>query len=90
MDFTEFIKPELLVLVPALYGLGMVLKNTEKIKDNYIPSILTVVSILLTCLYVIGTEGVTPLSVFTSIVQGLICVSVAVYSNQLVRQAKSS
>ena len=50
MDFTEFIKPELLVLVPALYGLGMVLKNTEKIKDNYIPSILTVVSILLTCL----------------------------------------
>ena len=90
MDFTEFIKPELLVLVPALYGLGMVLKNTEKIKDNYIPSILTVVSILLTCLYVIGTESVTPLIIFTSIVQGLICVSVAVYSNQIVKQAKSS
>lgn len=87
MDFLEFVKPELLVLVPALYGLGMVLKKTEKISDNYIPSILTLVSIVLTCLYVLGTEGITAVSIFTSLVQGLLCVAGAVYSNQLIKQA---
>lgn len=89
MDFMEFIRPELAVLIPALYALGAVLKNTEKIKDNYIPLILTAVSLALACLYVIGTEGVSAVSVFTAIVQGLICVAVAVYTNQLLKQAKS-
>ena len=89
MDYTEFIKPELLVLIPALYALGMVLKKTEKIKDNYIPAILTVVSIALTCLYVLGTEGVTAVSIFTAIVQGLICVAGAVYGNQIIKQLNS-
>lgn len=86
MDFTQYIQPELVVLVPALYALGMVLKKTENISDKYIPSILTVVSIVLTCLYVLGTEGITPVSVFSAIVQGLICVAGAVYANQLVKQ----
>lgn len=86
MDYTEFIKPELLVLIPALYALGAILKHTEKVKDNLIPLILTVVSLALTCLYVLGTEGVNAQSIFTSIVQGLICVAGAVYTNQLIKQ----
>lgn len=88
MDFTEYIKPELLLLIPALIGLGSILKNTEKIKDNYIPLILTGVSIILSCLYVLGTDGITAVSIFTAIVQGLLCVAGAVYSNQLVKQAR--
>lgn len=90
MDFTQFIKPELAVLIPALIGLGAILKNTEKIKDNYIPLILTGVSLLLSCLYVLGTEGITPISIFTAIVQGLICVACAVYGNQVYKQIKTS
>ena len=88
MDFTEYIKPELMVLIPALIGLGSILKNTEKIKDNYIPLILTGVSLILSCLYVLGTDGITAVSVFTAIVQGLLCVAGAVYTNQLVKQAR--
>lgn len=88
MDFTEFIKPELLVLIPALYGLGAVIKHIEAIKDNYIPLILMVVSMILTCLYVLGTEGVSAVSVFTAIVQGFICAAAAVYTNQLIKQTR--
>lgn len=89
MDYLQYIKPELLVTIPALIGLGAVLKNTERIKDNYIPVVLGVVSLVLTCLYVLGTEGITPVSIFTAIVQSLLCVSGAVYSNQVFKQLKS-
>ena len=86
MNFTEFIKPELIVLVVALAGLGVMLKNTKKIKDNYIPVILTVVGVALSCLYVLGTEGITAVSVFTAIVQGVICTAVSVYGDQIYKQ----
>ena len=32
MDFKEFIKPEFLILIPVLYGLGMAIKATPKIQ----------------------------------------------------------
>lgn len=86
MEFSDYIMPELLSLVPALYILGAVLKHTEKIKNNYIPVILTGVSLVLTCLYVLGTQGVTPVSVFTAVVQGIICTAVSVYGDQLYKQ----
>lgn len=87
MDFTTYVKPELAVLIPALYGLGLILKNTKKISDNYIPAILTVVSMVLTCFYVLGTEGVTFISIVTGVVQGVICAAGAVYTNQLYKQS---
>lgn len=87
MNYTEFIKPELMVLVVALYAIGIMIKKTEKIKDNFIPLILTAIGIVLSCIYVLSTEGVTTMSVFTSIVQGILCAAGAVYSNQLFKQA---
>lgn len=86
MNFTDFIKPELVVLAVALYALGIVLKHTKKIKDNYIPVILTGIGLVLSCLYVLGTEGVTAVSVFTAIVQGIICAAMSVYGDQLFKQ----
>lgn len=87
MDFITYVKPELAVLVPALYGLGLILKHTEKIKDNFIPVILTVVSMVLSCLYVLGTEGISTDSIFSAVVQGVICAAGAVYTNQLYKQS---
>ena len=50
MDFTEivkeFVKPELLVLVPVLYLIGVGIKNAA-IKDKFIPFILGITSIVL-------------------------------------------
>ena len=87
MDFTTYVKPELAVLIPALYGLGLILKNTKKISDNYIPAILTAVSMVLTCFYVLGTEGVTFANIVAGVVQGIVCAAGAVYTNQLYKQS---
>lgn len=86
MDYTQFIKAELLILVPVLVVLGAVMKRTEKIKDNFIPFILTAVSLALSCLYVLGTEGITPISIFTAIAQGILCTGAAVLANQYSKQ----
>ena len=87
MDFSNYVSPELLVLIPVLYGLGSVIKKTEGVKDNYIPAILTVVGVILSCLYVLGTEGFTLVSLFTSLVQGILVAAGAVYGNQLIKQS---
>lgn len=87
MDFTTYVKPELALLIPMLYGLGLILKHTEKVKDNFIPLILTAVSMVLSCLYVLGTEGITATSIYTALVQGGICVAGAVYGHQLYKQS---
>lgn len=88
MDFLNYIQPELLVLVPALYALGSIIKNTEKINDKYIPLMLTVIGIVLSCIYVLGTEGITAISIFTAFVQGVLVAAAAVYSHQLIKQSK--
>ena len=44
MDVMNFIKPELLILVPVLYTVGLGIKKS-KVSDNYIPLILGIVSI---------------------------------------------
>lgn len=90
MDYTQFIKAELLVLVPVLYVLGMVLKKAEQIKDNYIPFILTGVGLAMSCLYVLGTEGVTAVSIFTAVAQGVLCTGAAVLTNQYIKQSTKS
>lgn len=87
MEYLQYISPELLILVPVLYGIGAIIKNLETVKDNYIPAILCVTGIVLSCLWVLGTEGVNCTSLFTAIVQGVLVAAAAVFSNQLVKQA---
>ena len=82
----EYIKPELLILVPCLYALGMMFKNSNLIKDKYIPLILTCISLVLSNLYVLGTGGFSAVNLFTGIVQAILCVATAVYANQLTKQ----
>ena len=87
MIMNEYVKPELSLLIVMLYGLGMILKDT-KIKDKYIPLILTVISVILASLYVIGTSGFSALNIFSGIVQGVLCAATSVYGNQLLKQFK--
>jgi hypothetical protein len=82
----QYIKTELFILIPFLYGLGMILKDTTLIKDKYIPLVLTAVSLVLANLYVIGTGGFSAVNLFTGIVQGVLCVATAVYANQITKQ----
>lgn len=82
----NYIAPELLILVPVLYIIGVAFKKTEKIKDKFIPLILGGVGIVLSCLWVIGTNGFTVEALFTAITQGVLVAGASVYGNQIIKQ----
>ena len=79
MDFASFIDAELIILVAALYALGVMLKNSS-LKDKYIPFVLLIPSIL-ACIAIKGFN-------VQAIIQGVLCTATAVYTNQLVKQSK--
>lgn len=81
----NYIKPELLILVPVLYILGAAVKRSE-FKDKLIPWIIGAAGIILSCMYVVGTEGVTVIGIFTAITQGILCAGASVFVNQLSKQ----
>lgn len=92
MDYLSYIAPEMLVLVPVLYGMGIVLKQTA-LKDQFIPAILTVISVLFTILYIFSAKAIsTPQEIaqalFTALTQGILIASASVYTNEVVKQAK--
>lgn len=90
----EYISPELLVLVPVMYFVGIAIKKS-KIKDNLIPLLLGIVSILLTGLYLFATMNYdnvkeVMLVIFSTLTQGVIIAALSVYFNQLYKQFKKN
>jgi hypothetical protein len=86
----EFIKPELLVLIPVLYLYGSALKKSE-IADKNIPMILGITSIVLSLLFIAATVVVNGwqevlMLVFTGLTQGILCAGASVYVNQIIKQ----
>ena len=86
MTFTDYIRPELLILVPVLYFLGEIIKSSEKIDSRYIPAVLGIVGVALSLLYVLGTEAFSATGIFTGITQGILVAGAAVYTNELITQ----
>lgn len=92
MDITEYIKPELLVLIPVMYLVGVAIKKSE-VKDKVIPWILGAISIVLSAIYTLATSDLNTaanimLAVFTAITQGVLIAGASVYVNQLVVQTQ--
>lgn len=92
MDIMQYIEPALLVLVPVLNILGKIIKDTEYIKDKYIPSMLGAVGVALAIIWVLATATLSTgqdwlLAAFIAVVQGVLVTGVAVYFNQLWKQA---
>lgn len=90
MDFQDYIKPELLVLIPVLYLIGAAIKKSN-LANKFIPFILGVVSVLLSALWVFAncpmiTAADIATAVFTAITQGVLIAGASVYVNQLVKQ----
>lgn len=95
IDYMTYIKPELLVLIPALVFIGYFLKTSTAVKDKLIPALLAAAGVLLAVLYVLATTVITgpqdaAQAVFTAIVQGVLCAAGAVYANQCVKQKNKS
>jgi len=73
MNIQDYIRPELLILIPVCWGLGLMLKSTP-INNQWIPPILCLCSVLLSGLYVYATETETlAMAVFVGATQGVLC-----------------
>lgn len=95
IDYMTYIKPELLVLIPALVFIGYCLKTSTAVKDKLIPALLAAAGVLLAVLYVLATTVITgpqdaAQAIFTAIIQGVLCAAGAVYANQCVKQKNKS
>ena len=95
MEFLEqlknFIRPELLVLVPVLYFIGCGLKRTESIADKKIPMLLGLAGVSLAAVWVAATTAFSGyrdalMAVFAAVTQGVLCAGASVYVNQLIKQ----
>ena len=93
MNVMEFVRPELLVLIPVLYLLGMGLKKSEAVLDKRIPAILGTVGVLLSLVYLLSTTAISGYQdglqvAFSAVTQGVLCAGTSVYVNQLVVQGR--
>lgn len=88
-QITGYIQKELLILVFVLYFVGVGLKKIKIVPDNYIPLLIGIVGIALSCLYVLGMEGWSYSSVYSGICQGILCAGMSVYANQIYKQLKN-
>ncbi len=92
MNYQDYIKTELLILVPVLYFLGTGLKKS-KLPDKWIPVVLGVSAVALSAIWVIATANISGLkeaasAIFTAVTQGILVAGASVYTNQLYVQAK--
>ena len=88
----RFIKPELLILIPVLYFIGIGIKKSN-ISTSKIPLLLGLISIFLSTLWVFSTSEISgwqdiSKAAFTSITQGILAAGTSVYANQLYIQLK--
>ena len=91
-EILRFIKPELLVLIPVLYFIGIGIKKSN-IPNSRIPLLLGLISIFLSTLWVFSTSEINNWqdianAAFVSITQGILAAGTAVYANQLYIQLK--
>ena len=91
MNYQEFIKPELFVLIPVLYFVGVAIKKSS-LRDNIIPFILGVIGVFFSGVYLFAAEEINgsqavATAIFTAFTQGVLCAAASVYANQIIKQA---
>ena len=87
----NYVKPELIVVAVVLYFIGTGLKQSQTVKDKYIPLILGGLGIALCAVWVfascpISTGQEIAMAVFTAIIQGILTAGVSTYVNQTIKQ----
>ncbi len=74
---TDYLKPELLVLIPVCWGLGLILKSWPSFADKAIPPVMGVSSVAMAAMWgfaqsPIGGYQDALMALFTAIAQGVI------------------
>jgi len=76
VNILSYVKPELLVVIFVLWGLGLMIK-ASKIENRFIPIWLCMISLAVALIWVYATTEITTsqqlaMAIFTAIVQGVI------------------
>lgn len=79
INLMDYIVEQALILIPVLYILGLMLKQTKQIKDWTIPWILLTCGIG-SCIAIMGVN-------IQSMLQGILVTGATVFGNQLVKQS---
>ena len=92
MHYEEYIKSELLTLIPVMVFVGRGLKQS-KLPDKWIPSILGAISVFLCSAWVLATAPITGITeiayaLFISVTQGILVAGCSVYAHQIYIQSK--
>lgn len=90
-QFINYVKPELIVVAVVLYFLGVGVKQSQTIKDKYIPLVNGAVGIVLCGVYVLATSSCQTgqeiaMAAFTAITQGILVAGLSTYVNQIIKQ----
>ena len=90
MDFSVYIKPELLILAPVMYIIGVIIK-TSKTDDRYIPLILGIISVVLSGVHIFSATEIKAFTevlaaLFCSVCQGVLIAGSSVYADQIKKQ----
>jgi hypothetical protein len=93
MQIKDYVKPELLVVAVVLYFIGMWLKQSETVKDKYIPLINGLIGVAICAIYVFATCACgsgqdIALAVFTALTQGVLVAGLSTYVNQIFRKRR--
>ena len=94
MDIMSYIEPELFIIVPVLYVLGIMIKKSS-INDKWIPIILGIMGILLATVYKLAAHIPCDFPkalqiVFAGTTQGILCASGSVYADNIIKQLKKT
>lgn len=79
MEILDFIIKDGLVMIPALFLLGEIIKKTEVFEDNWIPLIILVVSLGLTPMLLGGFNA-------ENIVQAILVAGMPTYGYEFIKQ----
>jgi hypothetical protein len=90
-EILRYVKPELIVVALVLYLLGQGIKQSQTIKDKYIPLINGAVGIILCGIYIFAisetdTIQKIAMAVFSAMTQGILVAGLSTYINQLIKQ----
>lgn len=92
MNYQEYIKTELLILIPVLFFVGQGLKKS-KLPDKWIPALLGIIGVTLAAVWILATGEISnykelAAAFFTAVTQGVLVAGASVYAKQLYIQAK--
>lgn len=80
MEILKYVTEQALILIPVLYIIGYIIKNTELIKDKYIPVVLIALGVVFANL-LIG-RGID------ATIQGVLVAGATVLTDQVIKQNK--